>query len=284
LLGHKVDLGGNMSLELTAVRRETRDIFEDFDLCLYAGSCYEDFGDPNAPGSLFLGLPYFGYTESTLPSNVNFFLATLPGGERNYDIFELVWRKRLSNNWQGQFAYTYSDAEGNSNSDSNADFAGDDLQFDPRAPNNYGKMNGSIEHLVKLGGSYRWDAGFTLGGGYSWNSGKYLTPSIFSFSRYLPSAGEEFVYNGTTYHWTREGAVGAMKTESYGTLDLRVAYDWQINDTFNADFFIDIFNVFDDQATTLVESVEAGRSGVAFGEGKEFVDPRRYYLGARLRF
>jgi hypothetical protein len=282
LLGYKVDLGGNMSLELTAVRRETRDIFEDWDLCLYAGACYP--GDPNAPGTLFLGLEYFGFTEATLPSNANFFLGTMPGSERNYDIFELIWRKRLSDNWQGQFSYTYSDAEGNSNSDSHADFAGDDIQFDPRAPNNYGKMNGSVEHLIKLGGSYRFDFGVTLGGGYSWNSGKYLTESIFAFRRYLPSAGEAFDFNGTTYNWTREGAVGAIKTESYGILNLRVAYDWQITDRFNADFFVDIFNVLDEQATTLVESVEAGRAGIAFGDGREFEDPRRFFLGARLRF
>lgn len=280
LVGYKVDLGGNMSLELTGVRRETRDIFEDWDLCLYAGPCYP--GDPDAPGTLFLGTQYFGF--ETQPTGVNFVLGTLPGSERNYNIFELVFRKRLSNNWQGQFSYTYNDAKGNSNSDSNADFAGDDIQFDPRAPNNYGKMNGSIEHLVKLGGSYRFDFGVTIGGGYSWNSGKYLTPSIFAFRRYLAVPGEEFDFHGTTYAWTEAGAVGSIKTESYGTLDLRLAYDWRINDRFNADFFVDIFNVLDDQATTLVESVEAGRGGVAFKGGKEWVDPRRYYLGARLRF
>jgi hypothetical protein len=280
LVGYKVDLGGNMSFEGLYTHRETRDIFEDFDLCLYAGECYP--GNPNAPGTLFLGLPYFGF--SSQPENVNFVLGTLPGGERNYDIVELVFRKRMANNWQALASYTYTDAEGNSNSDSNADFAGDDIQYDPRAPNNFGRLNGSIEHIVKLSGSYLFDFGLQVGANYFWNSGISLTRSDFIFSRYLPATGPAFDFNGTTYNWTEAGAVGALETESYGTLDIRVAYDWSINDRFGADFYLDIFNVLDDQATTLVESVEAGRGGIAFNEGNTFVDPRRYFLGARLRF
>ena len=45
-----------------------------------------------------------------------------------------------------------------------------------------------------------------------------------------------------------------------------------------------MFNVTDDQATTLSEAAIAGRNGIAFGGGKAFVDPQRFYLGARLRF
>jgi hypothetical protein len=280
LVGYKVDLGTNMSVEALYTRRETRDIFEDFDLCLYAGPCYP--GDPNAPGTLFLGTPYFGFAQQ--PQNVNFVLGTLPGGERNYNIYEAVFRKRLSNNWQAIVSYTFTDAKGNSNSDSNADFAGDDIQFDPRAPNNFGTLNGTIEHIVKLSGSYHFDFGVQVGANYFWNSGTSLTRSIFAFSRYLPASGPEFNFNGTTYPWTEAGAVGAVKTESYGTLDLRVAYDWKLSSRFGLDLYLDVFNVLDDQATTLVESVEAGRAGIPFEQGSQFVDPRRYYLGARLRF
>ena len=32
--------------------------------------------------------------------------------------------RRYANNWQGLVSYTFNDAEGNTNSDSNADFAG----------------------------------------------------------------------------------------------------------------------------------------------------------------
>ena len=281
MLGYKVDLGQSMSVEALYSRRETRDIFEDFDLCLYAGECYP--GDPNAPGTLFLGLDYFGYSATNAP-NSNFVLGTLAGGERNFDIAELVFRKRMTTNWQFLASYTHTDAEGNSNSDSNADFAGDDLQFDPRAPNNFGPLNGSIEHLVKLVGSYKLPFGVELGGAYNWNSGAKLTRSSFQFSRYLPATGPEFNFNGTSYHWTAAGAVGGVETDAYGILDLRVSYDWQITDQLGLDLFLDFFNVTDNQATILSESVEAGRGGIPFGGGTQFVDPQRFFLGARLRY
>lgn len=285
MVGYKADLGQSMSIEALYSRRETRDIFEDFDMCLYAGPCYNDYGNPNAPGTLFLGDAYFGYGPSNpRPTNANFTLATMPGSERNYDIVELVFRRRMLNNWQFLASYTHTDAEGNSNSDSNADFAGDDLQYDPRAPNNYGTLNGTIEHLAKLTGSYRFGFGLELGAAYNWNSGASLTRSIFSFSRYLAEAGPAFNFNGTTYNWTAPGAVGAIETESYGVLDLRASYDWKISEMFDLDLFLDVFNVLDDQSTTLTESVTAGRGGVAFGGGTTFVDPQRFYLGARVRF
>jgi hypothetical protein len=283
MVGYKVDLGQSMSVEATFSRRETRDIFEDFDMCLYAGECYP--GNPNAAGTLFLGESYFGYTSSNpRPTNVNFVLATLPGGERNYDIAEVVFRKRMSNNWQFLASYTYTQAEGNSNSDSNADFAGDDLQYDPRSPNLYGTLPGSIDSLVKLSGSYQFSFGLEVGATYAWNSGSYDTPAVVIANRYLPVAGPEFNFNGTTYAWTEAGAVGSIKNDSYGTLDLRVSYDLGITDNLNVDLFLDIFNATDDQATTLSEAAIAGRNGIAFGAGKSFVDPQRFYLGARLRF
>ena len=191
MLGYKVDLGASMSLEATYSNRETRDIFEDFDMCLYADAnpattCYP--GSTTAPGTLFLGEDYFGYNSSNpRPTNVNFVLATLPGGERNYDIAEVVFRKRMMNNWQFLASFTYTDAEGNSNSDSNADFAGDDVQFDPRSPNLYGIMNGSIDQLLKLSGSYQFGFGLEVGATYAYNSGSWDTPVVVIANRY--SAG-----------------------------------------------------------------------------------------------
>jgi hypothetical protein len=281
MVGYKVDLGSNMSVETLYSRRETRDVFEDFDLCLYAGSCYP--GDPNAPGTLFLGLDHFGYSASSPPVS-NFVLGTLAGGERNYDIIEAVFRKRLANNWQMIASYTHTDAEGNVDSDSNADFVGDDIQYDPRAPNMFGPLNGSIEHVAKVSGSYLFDFGLQVGGSYFWNSGASLARADVIANRYLPATGATFDFNGTTYPWTDPNAIGAITTDSYGTLDLRVAYDWNINSRFGADFYLDVFNVLDDQATIMVEAAGAGRGGVAFGGGKEFVEPRRFFLGTRLRF
>ena len=155
-IGFEMDLGNNMSFEALAIKRETRDIMEDYDLCLYA-YCTDgttDYEDINAQDSLWLGLDYFGYDEN--PGS-NFVIGTLAGGERNWDGIELVFRKRYANNWQALASYTYADATGSSNSDSNADFQGDVEWLDPRSPNQLGRQPGMIEHLLKAAASYNFN-------------------------------------------------------------------------------------------------------------------------------
>lgn len=282
-LGFATDLGRSMSLEVNAFRREVRDILEDYDLALYADP--EGYGGPiDHPDSLYLGLPYFGYTEN--PGS-NFVIATLAGGERNYDGAEIIVRKRYSNNWQMISSYNWSDFEGNTNSDSNADFQGDVLFLDPRAPNQYGRQPGSIEHLIKLAASYDWDNGFQVGGTYRWNSGSVASRTFRASGRNLPlrvAAGEEFDFAGITTRWLEENSVGTLENPSYAILDLRVAYLWSFGGRYTADFFLDMFNVFDEQAPISNQDLVAGLGGISFGDGLTFNDPRRYFLGARLRF
>ena len=50
------------------------------------------------------------------------------------------------------------------------------------------------------------------------------------------------------------------------------------------DFFLDIFNVLDDQQVIRVQDLTGGGEGFEFLEGINFVQPRRYFIGARLRF
>jgi len=64
----------------------------------------------------------------------NYVIGTPAGGKREYQGLEVTLQKFKSNNWQGMLSYTYNDAHGNTNSDSNADFQGDWLAIDPRAP------------------------------------------------------------------------------------------------------------------------------------------------------
>ena len=45
---------------------------------------------------------------------------------------------------------------------------------------------GSIEHLIKAGGSYSWGNGFKLGGSMSWNSGTAASRTELRFRRNLP--------------------------------------------------------------------------------------------------
>ena len=300
-VGYQIDLGHNMSFEATAVRRQTRDILEDYDLGLFADDEHclssdpaklaqcgyaEGFGAGNAndPNSLYLGLDYFGYAKN--PGS-NFVIGTLAGGKRDYDGIDLVFRKRFANNWQALVSYTHGDAMGNTNSDSNADFQGDVLWLDPRAPNQYDRQPGSIEHLFKFAGSYRMLQHLELGAVYNWNSGTYASRTFRSSRRNLPirvPTGEAYTYGGVKARWIPDDTVGTLQNPAYGTLDLRAQWSQPIS-KLNLELFLDIFNALDDQATIREQDLVAGEgTGRLFGDPIVWNDPRRYYLGARLIF
>src|SRR3546814_5048942 len=93
--------------------------------------------------------PYTTLFRSDSAPPFNYVIGTLKGGERKYQGLQVTLQKQKSNNWQGMLSYTYNDAEGNSNSDGNADFQGDWIALDPRAPNQWGPQPGNIEHQFK---------------------------------------------------------------------------------------------------------------------------------------
>jgi hypothetical protein len=283
--GYQIDLGNSMAFEALYTKRWTRDILEDYDPVLYS--------DPNTypgpiddPDSLFLPYTHFGFPESGLPGAANFFIATLEGGARDYQGIEFTWRRRYQDNWQALVSYTYSDADGSSNSDSNADFQGDVLFLDPRAPFQYGRQPGSIEHLFKAGGSYHFDMGLLLGLGYRWNSGTLASRTFLASSRHLPlrvTAAEAFDFAGITARWLAEDSVGTLTDPSWGQLDLRIEYKKRFGSVLT-EIFCDIFNVFNEQDSIRNQDLVAGQGGIAFGEPVLYLDPRRFFLGARLSF
>ena len=293
-LQYKRDLGSNMMVEFNYIDRETSDIMEDYGNLYYDDSVYTSLGgDLNHADNLFLGPQFFGWDNlGQIPTNLNFIIGSLPAEAfRDWQGLELIFRKRYSNNWQLLGSYNYADGDANTNSDSNADGAGDVFFLDPRAPGRTGVQPGLVEHLFKLSGSYNWDNGFQVGGSYRWNSGAILNRSgTQAFSRNLPDQVEtSFAANGlagdTFYDtWIDDDSIGFIDGSNYGSLDLRGSYLWNITDRFAADFFLDIFNVLDDQQTVKVQDLTGGGGGFEYLEGTNFVQPRRYFLGARLRF
>lgn len=293
-LQYKQDLGRNMMFEINLIDRETTGIAEDYGTLYYNIDDYIGLGgDPSDPNSFFLGPQFFGFnTLGEIPTNLNFLIGSLPSAAfREWRGAELVFRKRYSDNWQLLASYNYADAEGNTNSDSNFDGAGDVIFLDPRAPNRTGTQPGLVEHLFKVHGSYRWNNGIQTGASYRWNSGVVLNRNEGqSFSRSLPDrADTPFPFGGWqggTFEddWIAPDALGFIEGEAYGVLDLRGSYLWSINDRLDLDVFVDVFNVTDDQATVRVQDLVSGGAGFEFLEGMEFVEPRRYNLGVRLRF
>ena len=231
-IGYEVDLGRNMAMEITYSNRRTRDILEDYDHYLYS---IDYVGDKTDPNSLYLPPTYFGTPEqwakeidlNKYPLSggfppANFFIGTLKGGKRDYNGVDVTLRKRYSNRWQGLVAYTYNNAKGNSNSDSNADFQGDVFFLDPRAPYQYGRQPGSIEHLFKMGGSYDFDMGLQLGFGYRWNSGTIASKTFLSSRRNLPirvDASQAYAWGGLpAQRWLAPDAVGFFDQPVVGSV------------------------------------------------------------------
>ncbi|MGH9457441.1 MAG: carboxypeptidase regulatory-like domain-containing protein [Thermoanaerobaculia bacterium] len=285
-ISYAIDLGRNMSFETNVWMRQTRDILEDYDLELYAvdGEGNTAYPGPiDDPNSLWLGLEYFGYTEN--PGS-NFVIATLAGGKRDTEGVDLIFRKRFSNDWQLLGSYTWSDGDGNTNSDSNADFQGDVLFLDPRAPNQMGRQPGHIEHLFKVAGSMRFFERLELGAIYNWNSGTAASKTFFASRRNLPNrvpAGQEFEFAGFLQRWIAPDTVGALENPSYGVLDLRAEYTLPVMQ-FDLEMFVDVFNVLDDQSVIREQDLLAGQGSSAFGEAIQWVAPRRFFVGARLNF
>ena len=281
--GYAVDLGRNMSFDALYYKRMSRDILEDYDLELYA----DEHGYPgpiNHPDSLFLGYDYFGYTEN--PGS-NFVIGTLAGGERNFQGMEFVFRKRFANNWQTLLSYTWQDAEGNSNSDGNADFQGDVIFLDPRAPNQFATQPGLIKNLLKGAGSYTFPFGLQLGGTFTWNSGTVASRTFLASGRNLPlrvPATEAFEFAGFTSRWLAPDSVGTLENPSWGQVDLRAQYNRRIMREASVEFFVDLFNIANSQGSIRNQDLVAGSGGKAFGDPILWVNPRRAFLGTRVKF
>jgi hypothetical protein len=284
-VGYAIDLGKSMSLEAVYTNRKTRNILEDYDPVLYSDPAHYP-GPIDHPDSLFLPYTHFGFAATGLPGAANFFIGTLEGGKRDYQGVEFTFRKRYANRWQALVAYTYNDAEGNSNSDSNADFQGDVLFLDPRAPNQFGKQPGSIEHIFKGLASYQFDFGLKLGALFRWNSGTLASRTFRSSGRNLPirvDATAPFEFAGITTRWIAPGTVGTLTNPSFGILDLRVEYVREFG-KIKGELFVDVFNALDNQDSIRNQDVVAGVGGKAFGAPIQFSAPRQFFLGARLSF
>jgi len=304
MLGGSTTIGSSIGLSASITHRVTKDIMEDYDLSLYSDpTCTA--ADCGAFGAAFPGSPfylpysYFGYETNP---GTNYVIGTLAGGKREYTGVELVVTKFKTDNWFGQMSYTYNTARGNTNSDGNADYQGDWIALDPRAPNVWGPQAGNIKHQFKAYGAYEFDFGLEVSGVFNWNSGSLYTPADVVSSRYLaPMYGATrdcgvdnpatpanemtpgYYFNGVCDSYILPGFVGSGKNPSYYTFDMRFKYvaDLPIGE---AEFFLDVFNVLDNQAATQVVANRAGSGQYAFEEANQWVQPRRAYVGVRYSF
>ncbi len=292
-LGLEKDLGNGWVAEAIYTHRKDQRLVEDFDMYYTDPSTV-----PNSTGStpiriaailggtaaywqsylqgLSVPLSHFGFTS--VPQNVNYVLANLPGGKREFDVFDLVLRRNLTNGWQGMFSATFTKATGNSLSSGDADFQGDSARVDPRTPWMNGTLIGSIDRQVKGYLSYTiqdgWAKGLNIGGTGTFLSGQHYTRGLGAYGRILQGP---FIADF-------EPRPGMHVGPSYSQMDLRIKYNWTMAAKVKGEVFIDVFNVFNWQATTAVDESSNAASGAPFGAAIAWQQPRRFYVGARFSF
>jgi len=285
MFGASTTFGNSIGLSASVTHRVTKNILEDYDLGLYSdptctvATCGGD-GKASPGTAFYLPYSYFGYDSKP---NSNYVIGTLAGGKREYTGYEITLTKFKTDNWMGQASYTYNDAQGNTNSDSNADYQGDWIALDPRAPNVWGDQPGNIKHQFKAYGSYDFDFGLQVSGVLNWNSGSLYTPAEIVASRYFAPMSGGYEFGGVTDSYLLPGFVGSEEGPSYYTFDMRFKYvrDLPIGE---AEFFLDVFNVFDKQSAVSVMPVLAGNGIYDYQEATDWVEPRRAYLGVRYSF
>jgi len=67
-------------------------------------------------------------------------------------------------------------------------------------------------------------------------------------------------------------------------LNARAKYVADIGDMYQVEFFLDVFNVLDNQAVTREQDLYSGGDAWDFREASNWVLPRRFYIGARMSF
>ena len=285
MLGWATNLTKDVTLSASYTKRWTKNILEDYDLGLYSdptlttATAGEGYAPPGS--KYYLPYSYFGYASAP---NSNYVLGTLAGGQRDYQGIEISLSKQKSDNWQGSVSYTYNDAHGNTNSDSNADYQGDWVALDPRAPNAYGPQPGNIKHQIKAFGTYFMDNGFEVSGVFNWNSGVLYSTTQLIGGRNLPVMGDASNDNGAVDTWILPNSIGSNTGPSYYTLDMRFKYTQKFGSSNKAELFLDVFNLLNKQSPTSEMPILAGSGAYKFGDANDWVQPRRFYVGARYSF
>lgn len=285
-LTYGINLTPTWSFMAQGFRRKDSNLIEDYDPHVYwqlpGYACAATCNGDEVPDQFELTPGDFGYPPTGIEGPVNFFLANAPGGKRQTDGLDLAVERRFSNNWTASFQYSWRNAEGNITSDGNADLVGDDIAYDPRQPYMYGKLQGSIDHQVKAYGMYRLPFNLEVGGLAYWNSGAHYTDSeIFQpgvYNIFLPR--DLTPTDFSDYNFTKRGT---ETHPSYYNVDAKLRYLLPVRN-FNVDFFLDIYNLTNNQDVIFVEQAHNDPDFTNYQEDRVLLAPRRYQAGVRLRF
>ena len=214
------------------------------------GRVIEDFLVPSS-GEYFIANP----GEGTLGQSLGFYdgvtSAPAPAAQRKSTNVDLTLRKRFSHNWQFLASYVYQKLEGNYD----GTFQNSTGQLDPNINsafdyadfmvNAFGQLTNQHKNQVKLDGSYLISGGaldgLNFGSAFHWYSGLPLTANGYSFA-----------YSNWEYYLTPRGSLGYGPSDY--EMDVHVGYPVKIGGSTKANILFDVFNLFNRQGSTILDT------------------------------
>jgi hypothetical protein len=236
LVGFEREVAPNLSVGVKYNHRKLADVIEDF----LVPSVGDYFIANPGQGTLGQSLGFYDGTSAPAP------LAT-----RTNDAVTLSATKRYSNNWQMIASYVWSKLEGNYDGTNQISTG----QLDPNINsafdygdfliNSNGPLSNQRQHQIKVDGSYNVSKGFLnnlqLGVSTHWYSGLPLT--AFGYSQ---------AYANWEYYLTPRGALGTGPSDY--EMDLHLAYPIKLGSSSQMMLVGDIFNLFNRQAITQLDT------------------------------
>lgn len=281
ILGFEHELFADFSLQTQYIRRR----FDTYMGLIDTGSIYEpiQLRDPGPDGRL--GTPDDGALldvfNLTNPGNRFDYYTNPTSAFNRYDAFQVVGRKRYSDNWQLQASYTWSNNRGTVGNRWHVNAARFDLGNPGRFvnPNTFinafGQASFDPTHEAKVLGTYRLPqlGGVIVSGVYRYTTGQAWgrTATITGFAQ-----GSQRI---------RIEPQGTRRLDAINQLDLRVEKTAPVPRLGTAGLFVDVFNVWNQGVpNSEVTNAVNDLSGARFGEPNAWVDPRMLRVGVRLTF
>jgi hypothetical protein len=276
LLGTARQLGTRWSARLYGRYRESDHFWEDTN-----NNARIAFNPPpGIPRELYI--PDLNEMRAQIGSGSTYVIAELDGAYTKF------WEVTLESEWRGdrsyvRGSYTWSDYYGNFDQDNSTTandaniFIGSSFIADGAGRQLWdlkdGTLRGDRPHLLKLFG-YRqvpWNATvgayFVFQSGQPWETWSYepyisLTTSTSDTNRYAEKAG-------------------SRRTESHWQLDLNYTQNFRLGERINLQLAADLYNLFDEQTGY---NITPHFHDSNYGKPRNYFDPRRVQLAARLQF
>jgi hypothetical protein len=215
-------------------------------------------------------------------------------GQANYEGVNLSGRARLSDRFELQGFYTYSETTGNvlagadefrlTDAGHQADVGGArrDVSIDPFNPQCdrcFGPLNTDARHRVTLSGLWQAPWGLNVSGMFRYRSA--LPYTAFASD---PATGAFLDLNGDGFAFDLPGrtAVNSERGESFSQLDVRLSKEFSFADAFSIEIIGEVFNVFNEENPTQFNRF--GEPNAYAGSNNLQPEQRLGQVGLRLRF